>query len=74
MAAVKNLCQALEDFLWDDKSIKKAQKIRNILIDHIKKEVDWSWKKNVSTTEKKMIKDIISDPTASIDICLADKG
>ena len=36
IAAAEDLCQSLEGF-GDDESLEKAQKIRNVMIDHIKK-------------------------------------
>ena len=71
IAAAEDLCQSLEGF-GDDESIEKAQKIRNVMIDHIKKGVGMKLKENLSAAERKILKDIISDPT--IVICPADKG
>ena len=42
------------------------------MIDHIKKGVGMKMKENLSAAERKIVKDIISDPT--IVICPADKG
>ena len=52
--------------------MEKAQKIRNIMIDHIRKGVGMKIKDNLLADEKKIIKEIISDP--DIIICPADKG
>ena len=71
IAAAEDLCQSLEGF-GDDESLEKAQKIRNVLIDHIKKGVGMKIKDNLSAAERKIVKEIISDP--SIVICPADKG
>ena len=71
IAAAENLCQSLEE-LQDDESLEKAQKIRNLLIDHIRKGVGMKIKDNLSAKEKKIIKEIVSDP--NIVICPADKG
>jgi len=45
IAAAEDLCQSLEGF-GDDESIEKAQKIRNVMIDHIKKGVGIKMKEN----------------------------
>ena len=71
IAAAEDLCQSLEGF-GDDESVEKAQKIRNVMIDHIKKGVGLKIKDNLSADEKKIVKEIVSDP--SIIICPADKG
>ena len=71
IAAAEDLCQSLEGF-GDDESIEKAQKIRNVMIDHIKKGDGMTMKENLSAAERKIVKDIIGDPT--IVICPADKG
>ena len=42
------------------------------MLDHIKKGVGMTMKENLSAAERKIVKDIISDPT--IVICPADKG
>ena len=52
--------------------MEKAQKIRKIMIDHIRKGVGMKIKDNLSADEKKILKEIISDP--DIIICPADKG
>ena len=62
---------SLEEY-GDDESVEKAQRIRNIMISHVKKGVGMKIKENLSSDEKKILKDIISDP--SIIICPADKG
>ena len=56
----------------DDESMEKAQKIRNIMIDHIRKGVGMKIKDNLSADENKILKEIICDP--DIIICPADKG
>ena len=71
IAAAEDLCMSLEGY-GDEESVVKAQKIRNIMISHIKKGVGMKVKENLSADEKKILKDIISDP--SIIICPADKG
>ena len=71
IAAAEDLCQSLEE-RGDDESMEKAQKIRNIMIDHIRKGVGMKIKDNLSADEKKILKEIISDP--DIIICPADKG
>ena len=71
IAATKNLCKSLED-CEDDESMEKAQKIRNIVIHHMKKGLGMKIKENLSSDDKKLIQEIISDP--SIVICPADKG
>ena len=52
--------------------MEEAQKIRNSMIDHIRKGVGMNIKYNLSADEKKILKEIISDP--DIIICPADKG
>ena len=71
IAAAEILCQSLEE-LQDEESLEKAQKIRNLLIDHIRKGVGMKIKDNLSAKEKKKIKEIVSD--SNIVICPADKG
>jgi len=71
IAATENLCKSLED-CEDDESMEKAQKIRNIVIHHMKKGMGMKIKENLSSDDKKLIQDIVSDP--SIVICPADKG
>ena len=71
IAAAEDLCQFLEE-RGDDESMEKAQKFRNIMIDHIRKGVGMKIKDNLSADEKKILKEIISD--ADIIICPADKG
>ena len=71
IAATENLCKSLED-CKDDESMEKAQKIRNIVIHHMKKGMGMKIKENLSSDDKKLIQDIVSDP--SIVICPADKG
>ena len=71
IAAAEDLCQSLEGF-GDDESLEKAQKIRNVLINHIKKGVGMKIKDNLNAAERKLVKEIISDQ--SIVICPADKG
>jgi len=71
IAAAEDLCMSLEGY-GDEESVVKAQKIRNIMISHIKKGIGMKVKENLSADEKKILKDIISDP--SIIICPADKG
>ena len=56
----------------DDESVEKAQRIRSIMISHVKKGVGMKIKENLSSDEKKILKEIINDP--SIIICPADKG
>ena len=73
IAATENLCKSLEG-CEDDESMEKAQKIRNIVIHHMKKGLGMKIKENLglSSDDKKLIQEIISDP--SIVICPADKG
>ena len=71
IAATESLCQSLEEY-GDDESMEKAQTIRNIVLNHIRKGVGMKIKDNLSAEDKKIIKEIISDP--SIIICPADKG
>jgi len=71
IAATENLCQALEEY-GDDESVEKAQKIRNITINHIRKGIGMKIRNNLSADDEKVLKEIISDP--SIVICPADKG
>jgi hypothetical protein len=71
IAAAEDLCMSLEEY-GDDESVEKAQRIRNILISHVKKGVGMKIKENLSSDEKKILKEIISD--SSIIICPADKG
>ena len=71
IAATENLCKSLED-CEDDESMEKAQKIRNIVIHHMKKGMGMKIKENLSSDDKKLIQDIVNDP--SIVICPADKG
>ena len=71
IVAAEDLCQSLEE-RGDDESMEKAQKIRNIMIDHIRKGVGMKIKDNLSADEKKILKEFISDP--DIIICPADKG
>ena len=52
--------------------MEKAQKIRNIMVDHIRKGVGMKIKDDLSADKKKVLKEIISD--ADIIICPADKG
>ena len=54
IAAAENLCQSLEE-LQDDESLEKTQKIRNLLIDHVRKGVRMKIKDNLSAKEKKII-------------------
>ena len=58
IAAAEDLCQSLEGF-GDDESIEKAQKIRNVMIDHIKKGVGMKMKENLSAAERKIVKEIL---------------
>ena len=71
IAATENLCQALEEY-GDDESVEKAQKIRNITINHIRKGIGMKIRNNLSADDEKVLKEIISNP--SIVICPADKG
>ena len=71
IAATENFCQALEQY-GDDESVMKAQTIRNIAINHIRKGVGMKIKDNLSSNDAKILKEIISDLT--IIICPADKG
>ena len=52
IAIAVDLCQSLEEY-GDDESVEKAQKIRNIMIDHIRKGVGMNIKDNLSADEKK---------------------
>ena len=52
IAAAEDLCQSLEGF-GDDESLEKAQKIRNVLINHIKKGVGMKIKDNLNAAEWK---------------------
>ena len=52
--------------------MEKVQKIRNVLINHIKKGVGMKIKDKLNAAERKLVKEIISDQ--SIVICPADKG
>ena len=71
IAATENLCQSLEE-LGDDESMEKAQKIRNMVLNHVRRGVGMKIKDNLSAEDKQIIKEVISDP--SIIICPADKG
>ena len=71
MAATESLCQALEEY-GDDESVEKAQSIRNITINHIRKGIGMKIKNNLSPEDEKILKEIIIDP--DIIICPADKG
>jgi len=71
IAATENLCKSLEDCEYNE-SMEKAQKIRNIVIHHMKKGLGMKIKENLSSDDKKLIQKIISDP--SIVICPVDKG
>ena len=44
-------------------SVEKAQRIRNIMLTHLKKGVGMKIKENLSSDEKKILKEIISDPS-----------
>ena len=71
IAATENLCQSLEE-CGDDELIEKAQTIRNIVRNHIRKGVGMKIKDNLSAEDTKILQDIMSD--TSIIICPADKG
>ena len=71
IAATENLCQSLEE-CGDDESIEKAQTIRNIVLNHIRKGVGMKIKENLSAEDTKILQDLMSD--TSIIICPADKG
>ena len=71
IAAVEDLCMSLEEY-GDDESVEKAQRIQSIMISHVKKGVGMKIKQILSSDEKKILKEIISDP--NIIICPADKG
>jgi hypothetical protein len=71
IADAEDLCQLLEG-CGDDKSLVKAQIIRNMMIDHIRKGVGMKIKDNLTVAEQNLVKEISSDPT--IVICPADKG
>ena len=55
IAAAEDLCQSLGE-RGDDESMEKAQKIRNITIDHVRKGVGMNIKDNLSADEKKHFK------------------
>ena len=71
ITAAENLCQSLEE-CGDDGLIEKAQTIRNIVLNHIRKGVGMKIKDNLSAEDTKILQDIMSD--TSIIICPADKG
>ena len=62
---------SLEEY-GENQSVEKAQRIQSIMISHVKKGVGMKIKENLSSDEKKILKEIISD--SSIIICPADKG
>ena len=71
IAAAEDFCQSLEEH-GDDESVEKAQKIRNIMIDHVRKSVGLNIKENLSAARKKDFKRGFSDP--NIIICPENKG
>ena len=54
IAATESLCQSLEEY-GDDESMEKAQTIRNIVLNHIRKGVEMKIKDNLSAEDKKII-------------------
>jgi len=54
IAATENLCQALEQY-GDDESVVKAQTIRNIAINHIRKRIGMKIKDNLLGDDAKIL-------------------
>ena len=54
IVAAEDRCQTLEEH-GDNESVENAQKIRNIMIDHVRKGVGMNIKHNLSADEKKIL-------------------
>jgi len=71
ITATEVLCKSLED-TGVDEDIENAQKIRNLLLSHIRKGFQMRIKNNLSVEEREILKGLKND--MSIIICPADKG
>ena len=71
ITATEVLCKSLED-TGVDEDIENAQKIRNLLLSHIRQGFQMRIKNNLSVEEREILKGLKDD--MSIIICTADKG
>jgi hypothetical protein len=71
IVASERLCLSLEE-IKDDESIEKAQKIRNLVSDHIQKGLKMTMRDNLTRNERAILRSLKNDN--SIIICPADKG
>ena len=71
IVATEKLCLSLEEEKADE-SIEKAQKIRNLVMDHIRKGLSMTIEDNLTKNERVILQTLKKD--TSIIICPADKG